>query len=94
VAFENFCAISCPPSVFSDCEVEACLHGSTAVDNSEMPEQVTKKIRYELCEVPMEVLVDPAPEVESEPEASERVRADMGVYKRWDLVSAHKMRIS
>jgi hypothetical protein len=67
VASDNFYTISCPPSEFSDCEVEACLHGSIAVDNCEKSEQAIEEICYEPCEVLME-----AP-VESEPGVSECV---------------------
>jgi hypothetical protein len=64
---ENFQTISCLPSEFSDCEVEACLHGSIAVDNCEKLEQAAEEICYEPCEVLMEALV------ESEPGVSECV---------------------
>jgi hypothetical protein len=63
VASENFYTISCPPSEFSDCEVEAGLHGSVAVDNCEKSEQATEEICYEPCEVLMEAPVDSEPGV-------------------------------
>lgn len=63
VASENSCTISCPPSEFTDCGVEACANISTATDHCEMSEQAIEKTCYESCDVSMAVPVDSGPEV-------------------------------